>query len=182
MLIHRVLVRGDMATGLKTTSSTIIVSGTVTESGANTFTQAAIDLQLNPLDNEVFVIQAVDMDVGSPDALAGTDTEVMGSLSQTNRATMGNLSDTNVFGVAKESIRAAGYVDGGVGFTKVGGETPAIANLDYIAVLATDSFFAQIEGFQNTVPKTMNFKLYGYRARAAASVYAALVQSELLSS
>ena len=171
-----------MVTGLKTTSSTIIVSGTVVEGGANTFTQATIDLQLNPLDNEVFVIQAVDMDVGSPDAIAGTDTEVMGSLSQTSRLTTGNLSNTNVFGVAKETIRAGGYVDGGVGFTKVGGETPAIANLDYIAVLATDAFFAQITGFQNLVPKTMNFKIYGYRARASSSIYAALVQSELLSS
>ena len=171
-----------MATGLKPTSSTIIVSGSVTETAANTFTQATIDLQLNPLDNEVFVIQAVDMDIGSPDAQAGANTESMGSLSQTTRANTGDLANSNVFSVVKESIRAAGFVDGGVAFTKLGGETPSIANLDYVAVLATNSFFAQITGDGNLVAKTMNFKIYGYRARATSSVYAALVQSELLSS
>lgn len=161
---------------LKKTSSTIVVSGTITSSAPNVFTQATIDLQLNPLDNEVFVIQAVDLDISPPDLVGGADTQTFASLSNTSRATVGNLSDNNVFAVASRQIQ------GGIApFHKMGTETPATANLDYIGILATDSFFSQIDGTANLTTETMNFKVYGYRARADASTYAALVQSELLS-
>jgi len=166
---------------LKKTSSTIIISGSVTETAPVTFTQATIDLQLNPLDNEVFVIQAVDIDVQAPDSLAAANTSTTATLSQTSRTTIGNLSDSNVFAVGSRNFQGAGLVDGGVSYEKTGGETPAMANLDYIGILATDSFFAQIEGGANVNVKTMNFKVYGYRAKADAATYAALVQSELLS-
>ena len=57
-----------MPKGLKQTSSLITIGARVTETGPNTFTQATVDLQLNPLDNEVFVVQAIDMDNAAPDA------------------------------------------------------------------------------------------------------------------
>ena len=38
-----------------------------------------------------------------------------------------------------------------------------------------------IEGLANTAAKGGNVRVYGYRAKADASVYAALVQSEVLS-
>ena len=61
------------------------------------------------------------------------------------------------------------------------GDTPA-SNLDYIGILATNDFFIQIKGGNNTAAKSVYGKLYGYRARADAATYAALVQSEVLSS
>ena len=171
-----------MASSLKSTSSTIIISGSVTESAPSTFTQATIDLQLNPLDNEVFVIQSVDIDVNTPDGIAATNTEVAASLSNTSRTTLGNISNTNVFAATASAIRGAGYLDAGVGFQHVKPDSPTAMNLDYIAILATDAFFAQIQAQGNANAKTMNFKIYGFRARATSSTYAALVQSELLSS
>ena len=60
-----------MPTGLKQTSSLIVIGARTVESAANTFTQGRIDLQLNPLDNEVFVVVAVDMDPAFPDQTAG---------------------------------------------------------------------------------------------------------------
>ena len=48
-----------MPTGLKSTSGQIIISGKLAESSANTYTQEEVDLQLNVLDREVFVVTAV---------------------------------------------------------------------------------------------------------------------------
>lgn len=170
---------------LKKTSSTITISGQVTESAVNTFTQAQIDLQLNPLDNEVFVVEAVDMDLGAgASAQAGVNTAIAASLSNTSRTTIGNLNSTNVFARMSQVIKSAGFVDGGVGFQSVSPDSPTAANLNWIALLATDNFFAQVDGTANAAADigVFSFKIYGYRAKADAATYAALVQSELLSS
>ena len=70
-----------MPKGLKETSSLIEVSFQNLESAPNTFTEARIDLQLNPLDNEVFIVYAVDLDPFPPEAIAGVDTRTNTSIS-----------------------------------------------------------------------------------------------------
>jgi hypothetical protein len=170
-----------MATGLKKTSSTIIISGSVTESAANVFTQATIDLQLNPLDNEVFVVESVDINVDSPDAAAGANTNTRGSLSNTSRTTIGRLNNSNTFATVNDEIRAAGFVDAGVSFQTLSPDSATASSLEHIAILATDNFFAAVDGTGNATAKTMRFKIFGYRAKASSATYAALVQSELLS-
>ena len=170
-----------MPKGLKPTSSQIIVSSLVTESGANTFTQAKIDLQLNVLDREVFVVTAVDLDPHMPDAQAGANTETNGSLSSTSRTTMGFINDSNVLAASTLGIRAAGFVDGGVSFQQNHPDTPAGSDMDYVAIVATNDFFIQVEGTGNLVAKSMSTRVWGFRAVADASTFAALTQSELLS-
>jgi hypothetical protein len=170
-----------MPKGLKQTSSTIVIGASVSESAANTFTQARIDLQLNPLDNEVFVVTAINLDVTNPDAIAGVDTRQRGSLSTTSLTDVGNLAQSQVLATAQESIRAAGFVDGGVGFTRISMETPPAA-LDYVGIISTNDFFLQTLGTANLGAGGMTCKVYGFRAKAEASTYAALVQSEVLSS
>ena len=59
-------------------------------------------------------------------------------------------------------------------------ETPP-STLDYIGISATNDFFVQVEGAANSAAKGVAGKLYGYRAVASADIYAALVQSEVLS-
>ena len=166
---------------LKRSSSTIVIGARVNESAANTFTEASVDLQLNPLDNEVFVVQAINLDPGSPDALAGIDTAVTGTLTTTSQTALPSLDSSNVLGKAEKVIRAAGFVDGGVSFQENSMETPP-SMLDYIGIISTNDFFLQIEGSNNGAAKTMAVKVYGYRAKADAATYAALVQSEVLSS
>tara|TARA_R110000782_G_scaffold50320_1_gene109222 strand:+ start:45 stop:554 length:510 start_codon:yes stop_codon:yes gene_type:complete len=166
---------------LKKTSSTIVISGAVTESAPNAYTQNAIDLQLNPLDNEVFVVEAVDINSDAPEALAGLNTAVRASLSNTSRTTIGRLNDSNVFSTMTTQIMAAGFVDGGVGFASLSPDSPTAGSLEYIGILATNDFFIGVDGTGNTIPKTARFKVYGYRAKADSATYAALVQSELLS-
>lgn len=170
-----------MVKGLKETSSLIAVGFSVTETGPNTFTQAAVDLQLNPLDNEVAIVYAIDLDCEVPDAIAGTNTSMLSSLTTTSRTAMPNLSDSACLAVKNTRIRAAGFVDGGVGFTTGSNESPA-TQLEYIGIIATNDFFVQIEGQGNAIAHSMSGKLYMVRARADASIYAALVQSEVLSS
>ena len=171
-----------MPKGLKDTSSLITIGASVTETAANTFTQAQIDLQLNPLDNEVFVVQAINLDVQPPDYDGSRSTAVFGSLSTTSRTTIGTLADSNVMAFASNDIRVdeVGGNPDGVAFMRSAGETPATV-LDYLGIIATNDFFIQVLGNDNQREKTMAVKVYGYRAKASAEVYAALVQSELLS-
>ena len=115
-----------------------------------------------------------------PNGIAGVDTIVNASLSATSRTTVGNLSNTNVIATASDTISSAGYVDNGVAFSTSFGETPA-AGMEYLAIIATNDFFIQIEGANNLAPKAMRGKLFCYRAIASAAVFAALTQSELLS-
>jgi hypothetical protein len=168
-----------MPRGLKETSSLISIGFSVSEPAPNTFTQSIIDLQLNPLDNEVFVVYAVDLDVGAPDAVAGTSTVMSGSLSTTSRTTIGDLSDTNVLANSQRQIRAGGFVDGGVGFTSGSNESPA-TQLEYLGIIATNDFAIQVQGTNNVIAHGMTGRVYGVRATASSSIYAALVQSELL--
>jgi len=167
--------------GLSQTSETIVIGFSVDESAANTFTQGQVDLQLNPLDNEVFVVTGINLDPFFPSALAATDTRVKTALTTTSRTSMPGLSDSACLATAVNQIQAAGFVDGGVGFQQSSFDTPP-GMLDYLGIIATNDFFIQVEGSGNPVPKGVTGKLYGYRARASAATYAALVQSEVLSS
>jgi len=169
-----------MPKGLKTTSSPIQISASFTESAANTFTQLRVDLQLNPLDNEVFVLQAVDLNGAAPDMNANLSSATFASLSTTSRSTIGSIGDSNVMGVSQRDIKNDGV--SAVAFQQISPETPTASNLDYIGIIATNDFFLQILGVNNLIAKACQARVYGYRATADASVYAALVQSEVLSS
>ena len=173
-----------MPKGLKETSSLIEVSFQVNESAANTFTEERIDLQLNPLDNEVFIVYAIDMDPFPPEAIAGVDTRTFTSLTRTLQgaaAGVANLGVSACLATAQDSIQAAGLVDGGVPFTTRLGSNPP-TTLPYVGIIATNDFFVQVQGVGNTNAKGVSGRMYGARARADASIYAALVQSEVLSS
>ena len=168
-----------MPTGLKQTSSVVSIGFSVDETAANTFSQGVTDLNLSPLDQEVFVVLAINMDPFYPDAIAATDTEVSASLCSTSQTVVTNLSNPNCLATASNQIKAAGFLDSGVGF-QTALETPP-ANLDYIGIIATNDFFVQVEGRGNLNVRGVDGKIYGYRARADAAIYAALVQSEALS-
>jgi hypothetical protein len=169
-----------MPAGLKQTSSVIAIGFEVSEGAPNTFAQATIDLNLSPLDREVFVVQAIDLTLGPCDALAGVDTSMNGSITTTRQTAVQSLSNSNTLAIALNQIRAGGFVDGGVGFSQTAGESPNTL-LEYIGIIATNDFFAQVEGTNNLVGHGMSGKVYGYRAMASADIYAALVQSEVLS-
>ncbi len=166
--------------GFKKTSDTIAISFGVSETAPNTFIQEEIALQLDVLNNEIFVVLACDIDLTEPDAVAATNTLTRGSLTTTTSAIVASLNSTNCVATAKESIRASGFADGGVGFSRVAAQSYT-GDVDYISLIATNNFFIQLEGLGNGTAKSLTGRIWGYRARADASTYAALVQSEVLS-
>jgi hypothetical protein len=169
-----------MPAGLKASSSTVAIGFEVNETAINTFTQGSVDLNLSPLDREVFVVQSINMDASPPDALAGINTITYGQLTTTSQTGVVTLANSNCLAVARLDIKAAGFVDGGVGFSRESSESPA-TGLEYIGIIATNDFFISVKGTGNVVTKGLSGKLYGYRAVASADIYAALVQSEVLS-
>jgi|TARA_R110000850_G_scaffold185720_1_gene311644 hypothetical protein len=166
--------------GFKKTSDTIAISFGLTEAAPNTFIEEQVALQLDVLNNEIFVVLAADLNLTPPDAVPATDTNTFGAISNTSVASMPTLANTNTIAVARDAIRAAGFVDSGVGFTRSASETYT-GDVEYIALISTNNFFVQLQGQGNTLAKSVNGRVWGYRARADAATYAALVQSEVLS-
>jgi hypothetical protein len=169
-----------MVKGLTQTSSVVAIGFSLDESAASTFTQGSVDLNLSPLDREVFVVLAINLDVCNPDALAGTNTKTHSQVTTTSQTGTVGLANANCLATATNAIRAQGMLDSGVGFQTMGMETPP-ATLDFIGIIATNDFFVGVQGSGNLTAKCVEGKMYGYRARAAGEIYAALVQSEVLS-
>jgi hypothetical protein len=166
-----------MPKGLKETSSLIGIGFSLTESAANTFTQERVDLQLNPLDNEVFIVYAIDLDPTPPECITGTNTATTCSITTTSRTGTANLGDSaclanKVLNIESDAVNA-------VGFSRGSEESPA-TQLEYLGIISTNDFFVQIQGTNNAGVQAVSGRVYGVRARADASVYAALVQSEVL--
>lgn len=167
-----------MPAGLKQSSSVVSIGFSVPESAPNTFTQGSVDLNLSPLDREVFVVLAINLDADFPDMIQGTNTSVRAGVTTTSQTAIPSLADSNCLARITESIRSD--ATGAVAFTSAALETPP-ATLEYIGIIATNDFFVQALGTNNTNIKGVSGKLYGYRAVASADIYAALVQSEVLS-
>ena len=91
--------------GLKATSSVVPIGFLAVESAANTFTEAQIDLNLSPLDREVFVVLSINLDPGAPDNVAGTNTSTTAALTSTSQTAMTDLSNANCLSQTKLSIR-----------------------------------------------------------------------------
>ena len=166
--------------GLKKTSEIVAISFGVTESAPNTYTQNQVSLTLDVLNQEVFVVVAIDLDPGFPDAVAATDTSTSCQLTSTSQTGAVTLSNTNCLAHTSNAIRAAGFLDGGVSFVRTSLDTPPAA-LDWIGIIATNNFFCAINSANNVVAKGLAGRLWGYRARADAATFSALTQSELLS-
>ena len=167
-----------MPAGLKQTSAVVPIGFNVAETAANTFTQGQVDLNLSPLDREVFVVLAVNLDSDVPDTIAATNTAVRAALTSTSQTAMPSLADSNCMARLSHFTRADAAM--AVGYSSQALETPP-STLEYIGIIATNDFFVQVEGTNNTGLKGVSGKLYGYRAIATADIYAALVQSEVLS-
>jgi len=165
---------------IKKTSDPIAVSFGLAETAPNTFAQEEIALQLDVLNNEIFVVLAIDLDLSAPDAIAATDTLVKASVCSTTQTAVSNLSNTNCLASGRMEIQAAGFVDSGVGFERQALTTPT-GDVPYIGLIATNNFFVQVQGGGNGAAKAVTGRVWGYRARASSDTYAALVQSEVLS-
>ena len=164
--------------GFKKTSETIAISFGLNESAPNTFTQEEIALQLDVLNNEIFVVLAIDLNPAAPDYVALATTESRATISSTSNTGITSLAQSNTLAEASLSIVSDGVT--AVGFTRAAEESYSGA-LDYIGLISTNNFFVGLVGLNNVNAKSVNGRVFGFRARADSSTYAALVQSEVLS-
>lgn len=167
-----------MPAGLKQSSAVVSIGFSVSESATDTFTQEQIDLNLSPLDREVFVALAINLDAETPDIKTGQTSQVRAALSTTSATTLPGLQNANCLSRITNTI--VNNTATSVSFTSQALETPP-STLEYIGIIATNDFFVSVQGTGNGSAKGVSGKLYGYRAVASADIYAALVQSEVLS-
>jgi len=173
-----------MASALSRTSSPIQISAFVSETLPDTFASTEIDLTLNALDQEVFVVTQVNIDCDAPDGSSNIGVyQTNASLSTTRRTTVGGMGNSNVIASARNTIVTNAAVGGEFSTCSFSREDPVFAptSEDYIGIIATNNAFLNMQGQGNLNPKGTQVRIYGYRAKASSSVYAALVQSELLS-
>ena len=185
-----------MPKGLKQTSSAIQISSeasATTDPLATQFSSKRIDLQLNPLDNEVFVVTGIKIDFNNP--LMIPDTAAAGQKTLFQKCSLSTTEQTTYDGIESPSVIGASQIDSQVqqtgsafDFYVVHENNPMDAppaSMDYLAIIATNDFFLNFElsaQYFAGQDASVSTRLYGYRAVADASTYAALVQSELLSS
>lgn len=169
-----------MPKGLKETSSLIAIGASVTESAAGTFTSKKVDLQLNPLDNEVFVVYGIDIDLEAPELIPNVSTLTKASISTTERTSVGGIANTNVLASAR--IETQDNAGTSAVTNEYASDSAPATQLEYLGIIATNDFYLNILGSAgHAAAKTMEARVYGVRARADSSIFAALVQSEVLS-
>ncbi len=176
----------------KRSSEIITISGRLSNDTGGYHYQE-YDLQLNPLDQEVFVVVGVTIDFMSVMPLPAFGTlpsSVPGisfpfALSATRPLTQLDISNSTCFAYARQDARLATDADGAPSAYTIHEQSSDVpdTNLDYIAIIATDSYFAGSTDDPAAIAHSndVSFRIYGYRAKADAATYAALVQSEVLS-
>lgn len=176
-----------MPKGLTATSEQIVVSFSLEESAIGTFTSERVDLQLNALDSEVFVVTGVKMDLEPADLVAtGASNRALtfASISKQNvtgSAVGSGLANPSVIATAQTSVQAVDTPNNAMAVSIIENSVDTPSQLEYIDVIATPDFFVNIQCAANLSLKSVEGKLYGFRARASSAIYASLVQSELLS-
>lgn len=179
--------------GFKRTSEIITVSGSY-ENDTDGFTVDQVDLQLNPLDQEVFVVVGVlaDWTGPAPEPLGSIPAGALFNLTQlvafttTRPSAQLGLASPNCFATARRQCIAQIVSGPDVStYTLVEQNNTELpdAEIPYLAIIATSDFFVSgTDDVSNLSNMAIEYKIYGYRAKADAATYAALVQSEVLSS
>lgn len=164
---------------LKRTSEPFIISTGINETAPNTFSQTQISVNLNPLDQEVLLVLAVDIDAFSPDVVTGLNTRTVVSVSTSSQAAVIGINDSACIATQTIDVKTDGIDH--VAFDRLLTAGPTSTLLDYVGILATNNFFIQTLGVNNIGAKGGNVRMWAVRARADSATYAALVNSELLS-
>ena len=162
--------------GFKYTSDQFQISASVAESAPNGLATATINLNLDSLSREILVIQHVDLDVTTPDFVAGATSIMQCSLNDADVG-LGGLSNSQVIAVASNTIVA----DAAVGGASFQNSEPRFAQMDEspIFVSATDNLFLSLKGSNNTAATGIaQCRIYARRARADADTYAAILTAQ----
>ena len=167
--------------GIKKSSDLINISGSITESAANTFTQLEVNLDLDPLSRQVFVVTDVSLDPFIPDAIPATITQTAISVCSTSQTAVQNVSEPRCMSNVLDRIYGGAAE---FNFARIAQPTlisTTGTSRDYVGIISTPNFFVQVAGLNNAAAKGGVFRVTGYRAVADSDTYSALVASEVLS-
>ena len=170
--------------GFKQTSGIISVSNRVEQPGIDDFGQLELDLPLDTLNNEIFVVLAIDFALSPSDVdETGNNSATLCQLSTTSQTAITGIENSNVLARGENavscSITGAGIL-GVAPFTHMSNDTPT-GDLDYMGIIATPNCYLAVDSSNQATVKSVAMRMWGYRAKADAATYAALVQSEVLS-
>ena len=162
--------------GFKYTSDTFQISASVQETAANTLTTATINLNLDSLSREILVVQYVDIDLSTPDSVAGVKTQMNTSLNDANVGVAG-LSNSQVIAVANNTIIHDGAT--AVSFSNAEPRYAQMADDVPLFVSATDDLFLSVQGVGNAAALGLaQVRIFARRARADSDTYAAILTSQ----
>lgn len=163
---------------LKPTSSVFTIGASVQQTTATSYDEQTIDLQLNPLDNEVLAIYSVDLQPDFPEMIQGVNTRVTAQLTRRSQSALIGIDNNDAIALADFVIRSD--ATGAVGFSDRSlSDTPDSAAIQEIAIVATSDLYLAIDATGNTSASGAKVKIWARRMKADAATYAALVQSEL---
>jgi len=164
---------------IKQITSLVNIGGTVTESAANTFTEAQIGINLSPVDRQVFVITDVAFTSQEPSRVPATLTELAYQVTKTSQTAIISANNPDLVSRAQK-LCSGGAAEFSFFETDFGQNQNTTGDRnDYLMILATEDAFIGVAGTANTAAKSADVRVTGYFATADASTYQALVLSEL---
>jgi len=171
-----------MAKAYKITSDPFFVNGSITESGANTYTQEEISLPLDSLNQEGILVHAVYFESSSPDLVAGPAySRVNVQVTATSKTALVGANDANLI-AQRTLVTACGAAEfSGPHVIDFIGEQGPYAEDDNLMIVATDNVFFAIQGANQTAASEGTFRMVCSRVKLESAAYAALVTNELSS-
>lgn len=170
-----------MAKAYKITSDPFFVNGSVTESGANTYTQQEISLPLDSLNQEGVLVHAVYFTGSEPDRVANLSSILDFQVTATSKTAIVGANDANLI-AKQQKITTGGAAEfSGPHIIEMIGQDAPYQEADNLMIVATDNVFLAIKGLNQTGASGCAFRMVCSRVKLDAAAYAALVTNELTS-
>ena len=173
---------------LKKSSALMNLGGQVTLVDGAGFTQSVINLPLDALNREIFVVTDIQVDHNPGllfDAALGGTQEIQGQATMNTQTGLLGINNPDCIGRF-----GARTIQGGAGNLGAGAalyhanpdETSSGTQSDYLSIVATPDFF--VGGVFATTTgggpnRTVNIRLTGYRAIADTGTYSALIAQQI---
>ncbi len=164
----------------KRTSQLLHIGASVSEQAPATFSENEIELPLSSLDREIFVVTDIDLSAPQHVVVAGVNVVSDIQLTKTSQTGLIGINHPTVLG--KKRITKDNNVVPVMAVTEESHPNSLQSTgttRDFLGIIATPSFFIQAWTQGGTAPTTGNARITGFRARASADLYAALVTEEL---
>ena len=170
-----------MAKAYKITSDPFFVNGNLTESAVDTYTQAEISLPLDSLNQEGVLVHAVYWSSDDPARAPNVLSDIRMQLTATSKAGIVGANDANLIARRELTIVGGAAEFSGPHVVDFVGQEGPYQESDNLMIIATDNVFLGVEGRNQTLPRTAQFRMVCSRVKLDAAAYAALVTNELSS-